>query len=690
MTRKIRCVVIASRAHVVGISVLVRAAASHRLGRMNILAELQNRFRAALQGLVDDPTELLAMVRVSQDPKFGDYQANFAMPLGKRLGRPPREVAADVVARLSIDDLCEPPEVAGPGFINLRIRTDWLAAAIQRALASDRLDIETTAEPRTYVVDYSAPNVAKPMHVGHIRSTVIGDALKRTLRFLGHRVIADNHIGDWGTQFGMIIYGYKHFLDQAAYQGNPVEELGRLYRLVNRLVGDQEGLAALPKLREQLGAQRSELAKPAQASVSGDKAADKNVAKARRRAEANLHELQASLSALEASVAEIERDPQMSKLAAAHPEIGRLVLAETAKLHRGDAENLRLWREFLPPCLADIERIYRRLGVTFDVTLGESFYHDRLERVVDDLLRHDIARTSDGAVCVFFEGETTPLIIRKQDGAYLYGTTDLATIQYRTETWSPGAILYVVDHRQSLHFEQLFAAARMWGYEHVELEHVSFGTVLGEDGRPFKTRSGDTVGLWGLLDEAVRRAHEVVSAGDDAKTAGAEISAERRQQVAEVVGIGALKYADLAQNRTSDYTFSYDRMLAMNGNTATYMQYAYARVLSIFAKGEVDVASLRARQAPIDLAHPVERALALGLLQFSEALDVAVAEYRPNHLTAYLFEVANRYSSFFEQCPVLKAPSAASRASRLLLCDLTARTLAQGLDLLGIQVVDKM
>jgi arginyl-tRNA synthetase len=293
-------------------------------------------------------------------------------------------------------------------------------------------------------------------------------------------------------------------------------------------------------------------------------------------------------------------------------------------------------------------------------------------------------------MCVFLEGQAAPFVIRKQDGAYLYSTSDLATIQYRVKEWSPDALLYVVDHRQSLHFEQLFATARLWGYDKLEMQHISFGTVLGEDGRPFRTRSGDTVGLWGLLDEAVSRAHKIVSEGDDSKPDGPEISPQRRQQIAEVVGIGALKYADLAVNRTSDYTFSYDRMLAMNGNTATYMQYAYARVLSIFAKGDVDVSNLRKSSAAIDLSNPVERALAVGLLQFSEAIADTAAEYRPNLLTAYLFEVANRYSSFFEQCPVLKAPDEATRASRLLLCDLTARTLRQGLALLGIDVVEKM
>jgi arginyl-tRNA synthetase len=526
--------------------------------------------------------------------------------------------------------------------------------------------------------------------VGHIRSTVIGDALKHTLRFLGHRVIGDNHIGDWGTQFGMIIFGYKHFLDRAAYDSNPVDELGRLYRLVNRLVEYHEGKVALAGLEQQAARAQAELAALGSAGPAADKGAEKAAAKARRRAEANVKELTASLAELKARLAEIDQDPQLSRLAREHPDIGREVLSETARLHQGDPQNLNLWREFLPACLADIDRIYQRLGVTFDVTLGESFYHDRLAGVVDDLVKRGIARESEGALCVFLEGQATPFVIRKQDGAYLYATSDLATIQYRAAEWSPDALVYVVDHRQSLHFEQLFATARLWGYDKIALEHVSFGTVLGEDGRPFKTRSGDTVGLEGLLDEAVRRAHRIVSEGDDAKPGGAEISPERRRQIAEVVGIGALKYADLAVNRTSDYTFSYDRMLAMNGNTATYMQYAYARVLSIFAKGDVDIEALRASGAAIDLSHPAERALAIGLLQFSEALADTATEMRPNFLTAYLFEVANRYSMFFEQCPVLKAPSGASRASRLLLCDLTARTLRQGLALLGIDVVDKM
>jgi arginyl-tRNA synthetase len=393
---------------------------------------------------------------------------------------------------------------------------------------------------------------------------------------------------------------------------------------------------------------------------------------------------------LQLRIAAIEADSQLAGWTRQHSDIERAVLAETAKLHAGDPENLRLWREFMPPCLAAIEAIYRRLGVRFDHTLGESFYHDRLAGVVADLQGRGVARESEGALCVFLQGSPAPMIIRKQDGAYLYATTDLATIQYRMETWRPDALLYVVDHRQGLHFEQLFAAAKLWGYGDVEFQHISFGTVLGEDGRPYKTRSGDTVGLGGLLDEAVRRAHAIVSENDDGKPGGPELSAERRQQVAESVGIAALKYADLSHNRTSDYTFSYDKMLAMNGNTATYMQYAYARVRSIFRRGQVDVEVLRRSGAQIRLGAPAEQALARQLLRFEEALAAAVADYRPNQLTNYLFELGNAYSTFFDQCPVLKAETPAARDSRLLLCDLAAQTLKQGLELLGIPVVEQM
>jgi arginyl-tRNA synthetase len=615
---------------------------------MHILAELKQRFKTALAPLADDPAELVEMVRPSQDVKFGDYQANCAMPLARQLGRPPRDVAAQIISHLDVADLCEPPEVAGPGFINLRLQTDWLAGGIERAMHDPRLGIASVTDARTYVVDYSAPNVAKPMHVGHIRSTVIGDALCRTLRFLGHRAIGDNHLGDWGTQFGMILYGYKHFVDRTAYERDRVGELARLYRLVRKLVDYHDVQRELPT-RE--------------------------------------------VAELRAKLASVEVDPLLSRLAAEHKDISRSVLEETAKLHEGDAENVTLWREFVPACMEDIERIYRRLGVKFDEVLGESFYHDRLADVVADLERKGLARESGGATCVFLEGYDTPMIIRKQDGAYLYATTDLATIQFRMEKWKPDAMLYVVDHRQSLHFEQLFAAARAWGYRDAAMVHVSFGTVLGEDGRPFKTRAGDTVGLEGLLDEAVERALKIVSENDDAKPSGPELSAEERRRVAEAVGIGAVKYADLSQNRSSDYTFSYDKMLAMQGNTATYMQYAHARIRSIFARGEKQLGANLLSDVvagAVRLDHPAERALAIELLRFAEALEMVLADYRPNQLTNYLFELSNKFSTFYEQCPVLRAESPELVRSRLLLCDLTARVLKQGLELLGIEAVERM
>jgi arginyl-tRNA synthetase len=665
---------------------------------MNIVAQLQDRFRETLTAIAGEQlspaemTELVEMVRPSQDSKFGDYQANLAMPLAKKLGRPPREIAADLVGRLDLAGICEPPAIAGPGFINLRLRTDWLAGQLTAAAADERLGIEQVAKPRTIVIDYSAPNVAKPMHVGHIRSTVIGDSLYRTLKFLGHTVIGDNHLGDWGTQFGMIIYGYKHFRDAAAYRSDPVHELSRLYRLVNRIVGYYEGRERVPELEKRMATAESQLKIEQQQAAAAQKS-DKKAEKSLRQAQKGIEEARADLQSLRELLAAVNGDPALAAAAAAHPDIGKRVLQETAKLHLGDAENIALWREFLPPCLVDINCIYERLGVSFDHTLGESFYHDRLTGVVESLLQKGIARQSEGAIGVFSDDkpDAPPFLIQKKDGAFLYGTTDLATIQYRMETWRPDAILYVVDHRQSLHFEQLFAATRRWGYSDVELQHISFGTVLGDDGRPFKTRSGDTVGLEGLLDEAVERALAIVSANDNAKPGGPELSPAERQRVAEVVGIGALKYADLSQNRTSDYVFSYDKMLAMTGNTATYMQYAHARVRSIFAKaekqaGETPVAS----SDTLKLEHPAERALGLELLRFSEALQAVVGDYRPNHLTNYLFDLAKTYSTFFEECPVLKADTPEQRQNRLALCDLTARTLLQGLALLGIEVVEKM
>jgi arginyl-tRNA synthetase len=488
----------------------------------------------------------------------------------------------------------------------------------------------------------------------------------------------------------MIIYGWKHFGDEAAFSKAPVPELTRLYRLVNTLVEyhairDESLPAAATKVAEQ----ESRVSQLELAATPVDPAEQKKQAKRVSQAQGQLADARREYKELEAKLTQIEADPKMKALADAHPTIGQAVLAETAALHAGDATNKALWERFLPPCLAEIDETYKRLGVTFDHALGESFYEDALAGVVESLKAKGLAKPSDGAMCVFLAGQEAPFIVQKKDGAFLYATTDLATIEYRMREWRPDAILYVVDHRQSFHFDSLFATARLWGFDKVELQHISFGTVLGDDGKPFKTRSGSSVGLSGLLDEAVERALAIVSANDDARPEPL-LSTEERQTVAERVGIGAIKYADLAHNRTSDYKFSYDKMLAMTGNTAAYMQYSYARVGSIFGKGGVDPAQLRASGAKISLDHPAERALGVAILQFSEALDRVVGDYRPNYLTDYLYELAGKYSSFFENCPVLKAESEPLRNSRLLLCDLTARTLARGLNLLGIDVVERM
>ncbi len=665
---------------------------------MNILPELKARFRAALTDLVSDHQQadvdaVVNMVRSAQDARFGDYQANCAMPLGKQLGRPPREIAAEIVERLDVADMCDPPEVAGPGFINLRLKSEWLVSQVNAAWGDPRLGVPQASPARRIVVDFSSPNVAKPMHVGHIRSTVIGDAICRTLAFLGHQVISDNHLGDWGTQFGMIIYGYKHFVDRAAYDASPVAELGRLYKLVNQLVEYHAGTARLPELQQQL-AEQIAAAEAAEADAeklaASGKPADKSAKKARRRLEDKVAGTRAEIAGLQARIEAVDSDPTLAQLAADHPRIGTAVLDETAQLHAGDATNRQLWEEFLPACRQAMEEIYQRIDVTFDYELGESYFQDRLAAVVADFESKGLARESAGATCVFLDDFDTPMIIRKKDGAFLYATTDLATIQYRVEEWQSDEILYVVDHRQGEHFQKLFAAARLWGFDKTHLQHVAFGTVLGKDGKPFKTRSGETVGLVGLLDDAVARARDIVAANDDAKKNGPELSESERDRVADVIGHAAIKYADLSHNRSSDYEFDQEKMLAMQGNTATYMQYSFARVNGIFSKGNVDIEALRAGSASMQLDDPHERALALELLKFSDALVESVDDYRPNVLTNYLFELTKSFSSFFEHCPVLKAEEEAVRTSRLLLCDLTARTIRQGLNLLGIDVVQRM
>jgi arginyl-tRNA synthetase len=586
---------------------------------MNVLQLLQDKLKDALAGMVPDPAPYGAMVKPTQDPRHGDYQANCAMALAKALGRKPQDVAQEIMRKLDLGDELEPPQVAGPGFINLRLRADWLAARVREMARGDCLGVAAAARPKTIVIDYSSPNVAKPMHVGHLRSTIIGDALARLYRFLGHTVVTDNHLGDWGTQFGILLYGYKHFLDKGAFAADPVRELARLYVHVRSLFACAED-------------------------------------------------------------AEDQEDV-----------IAEACRQETAKLHAADPENVRLWEMFMPHCRADIDRIYRRLDVHFDHQHGESFYQPMLADVARDVEAEGIARESEGALAIFFEEDEPPALVRKRDGAFTYTTSDLATIRYRAQHFRPDVILYVVDARQALHFKQLFEAARRWGYDRVGMEHISFGSVLGPNRRPLKTREGGVPELNDLLNQAVARAEQVyrgnvTERGDDS----APLTTDEEREIFEVIGIGAVKYADLSQNRTSDYAFDVEKMVNMDGNTATYMQYAYVRNRGIFRRGGIDTAPLRTDPPVPVLAAPEERALALQLLRFEDALTAAAADNRPHLITGYLWDLSKAYSGFFQNCPVLKAETPELRQSRLLLCDLTARVIQKGLDLLGIRTVERM
>lgn len=645
---------------------------------MSILTELRNRFRPVLADLTADVDSALGMVLRAQDGKFGDFQANCAMPLAKALGKPPREIAQQIVDRVSVEVLAEKPDIAGPGFINVRLKDSWIEDAATKLVSDERLGHQRLAAKK-YVIDYSSPNVAKPMHVGHLRSSVIGNALDRVLRFVGHDVISDNHIGDWGTQFGMIIFGFKNFVDEAAYKQHPVAELARLYRLVNQLCDYHDAKVELPKASARIGQLEAQIQQLE--AAGGD---PKQLKQQLKKPRAELTEQQDSIKSLNGKIATVESSPELSKLAAAYPEIAVQARLETAKLHGGDAENQRLWNEFMPECLQALQGVYDKLGIKFDKALGESYYNPFLAGVVTKLQAAGLATESDGAICVFQPGNDAPFIVRKKDGAFTYATTDLATVQHRVEQFGTQVMLYVVDTRQSEHFRLLFETAKRMGFGDVEFHHVNFGTVLGNDGRPFKTRAGDTVGLESLLDEAVARALQIVSEN------APDLDDATKKSVAEAVGIGGIKYADLHHNRESDYKFDWDKMLSMSGDTATYIQYANARMNGILRKGNVDRAALRSSGARVRLTHASERTLVLQLLSFEDAANAVVAELKPNLLAQYLFETANRFTTFYNDCQVLNETDAAIRQSRLLLCDLTARTLTLGLELLGIAAPAQM
>jgi arginyl-tRNA synthetase len=578
---------------------------------------LESRLRAALT----DFPGAEAKVSAATDTRFGDYQTNAAMVLAKQARANPRQLAQQIIDKIDVADLCTTPEIAGAGFINFRLKPEALAARFTELARDERLGVPVPAKAKSVVIDFSSPNVAKPMHVGHIRSTILGDALARTAEFLGHRVVRDNHIGDWGTQFGMLLVGWKTILDRDALTRDPIGEMERIYKDVN-----------------------------------AQQQADESVREAAR--------------------------------------------AELVKLQNGDEENLTIWREMIRLSQTQFDAIYGRLGIRFDATLGESFYNPWLRDVVSDLATRGIARESEGAMCVFSERNgpekddpfliqrdgqwvDIPALIQKGDGAANYTTTDLATLDYRLRTWVPDEIVYVTDGRQQHHFRQLFAIFRRWKPEtNVRLAHVWFGSILGDDGKPFKTRSGDTVKLADLLDEAEDRAFALVTEKNP------ESPESERREIARMVGLGAVKYADLLPNRQSDYVFSWEKMLSFQGNTAPYLQYSHVRIRSIFRKGSIEESAIRNPQS-VTLTEPGEIALAKKLLQFGEALPQILDDYRPNLLANYLYELAATFHSFFEACPVLKSEGA-TQLSRLALCDVTARVLAKGLSLLGIEAPERM
>ncbi len=583
------------------------------------------KIRQALEG-----ENLPIQVMPSGDRRFGDYQTTVAMQVAKRRQINPRTLAQEIASRIDMGTMGPPPEVAGAGFINFRLDPSWLAGRLTALAADARLGCPLFPQ-RTLVVDFSSPNVAKAMHVGHIRSTILGDSICRIGRFLGHRVIADNHIGDWGTQFGILLVGWKTLLNRDALEKEPIAELERVYKAISAQCDpDRPGYDAV------LHAQARQ---------------------------------------------------------------------ELVKLQAGDPQNLSIWRDMIRLSQIQFDDVYARLGVRFDHAHGESFYNPWLKGVVDELLRKGVARESQGAVCVFSDhsvpekedpfliqrdGEwlDAPAIVQKTDGAANYMTTDLATLDYRVREFSPDDIVYVTDGRQQQHFRQLFAIFRRWRPEtsgRIALSHVWFGSILGEDNKPFKTRSGETVKLADLLDEAVERAALVIAERNP------ELDPSERIATARTIGIGAVKYADLSPNRQGDYVFSWDKMLSLHGNTAPYLQYSYVRIQSIFRKSAENGRPVEdfSMDRSMTLTEEAEILLAKKLNQFGEALPHVLVDYKPNLLAAYLFDLAGCFHNFFESCPVLKSDEPV-RSSRLTLCHITARMLREGLAMLGIEVPARM
>jgi arginyl-tRNA synthetase len=619
---------------------------------------IEERLQGAVKAVLADADTSTVLVRPCPDPKFGDYQSNALMSLAKARKMNPRQLATDVVGKLNVSELCEPVEIAGAGFLNFRLKPATVAETLQSAAKGEHLFFEKSSTPHTVVVDFSSPNVAKPMHVGHIRSTVLGDSLARVLRLLGHKVITDNHIGDWGTQFGMLIVAWKRHVAATRKEPSQVDEVVELYKNIQAAIGEETRKALEGIYPEKYQALR-------QHNVEDGEIVKKI-----------LNELGTN-KPVDLSPTETESRQELVKLQA------------------GDLENLPIWNKLLSLSQVEFDTVYNRLDTRFDHTLGESFYNPRLQTIVDEFRQKGIARESEGAIIVPFEDNPqlkgNPAMIQKNDGAFNYATTDLATIAYRLETWHPDEIVYVTDGRQQLHFQQLFVAFRRWHPEvKVKLAHVWFGSILGEDGKPFRTREGQVVKLADLLDEAEQRALKVVAEKNNDRPEAERLPESELPKIAPVVGLAAIKYADLLPNRQSDYVFSWDKMLALQGNTAVYLLYAYARIRSIFRKGNAESNSAgQVSTGGILLNTPQELTLAKHLLNFGLILEAVADEYRPNFLCNYLYDLAGHFTTFYEKCPVLKSEPEI-RASRLLLLDLTAKVLKQGLSVLGINTLEQM
>jgi len=681
---------------------------------IDILEERISAAMAAVAGVEG----CAAIVRPAADPKFGDYQVNGVMPLAKKLKTNPHKLAEEVVKKLDLSDMCEPPEVAGPGFINLRLKANFVAdKLLEINKDSAGLGVDKAAKPRTIVVDFSSPNIAKEMHVGQLRSTIIGDCIRRLLNFENHKAVWQNHFGDWGTSFGMVILGLWHICMAKRYGEPPYYHT------------ELEELKGCAKDKGKQDVLCRQILKRHEMDWWEDSKDKNNPGDGEKYFYPFLKGLQESvpdyiwsellvvyqyINALEDSTTGMGLMIQTRDGPKRYESLSRHIayMLQRGDKQKDDQERIA-WDLIRKLTLKHCNEIYKMLSIDFneDTELrGESFYNDMLPDVVDELLRRGIAEISNGAVCVFpegfknKEGEALPFIIQKSDGAYLYATTDLAALRYRVNELKGDAIVYVTDARQKQHFEMLFAVARMAGWDirqetgdrrqktedgrqRTELVHVMFGSILGDDGTPLKTRSGENVKLKELLDEAVERARAVVEEKNP------DLPPEEKVKIAEVVGIGAVKYADYSNNRTSDYVFSFDKMLAMEGNTAPYMQYAYARIKSIERKAQsrdVDVQTELAGVRALSLSDPAELDLAKYLLRYGEAIQAAVADYRPNYLTGYLYELAQKFSVFYTKCPVLVA-GPDKRPTRFLLCDLTARIIKHGLsELLGIEVIEQM